>query len=82
MKLTTICMKCQSLLSGKCKKNISKWCLLNFFTEHAKLLLFQSGGPNHTFANSVELDETARNKQSHQDLHRFPFGFVESASDS
>ena len=31
----TICLKCQSLFSGKNKKYISKCCLLKFFTQHA-----------------------------------------------
>ena len=32
----TICMNCQILFSGKNKKNISKCCLLNFFSQLAK----------------------------------------------
>ena len=37
----TVCMKCQRLLSGKTKKNISKCCLLKIFPSmlSIKLLL-------------------------------------------
>ena len=32
----TVCVKCQSLFSGRKKKNISK-CLLKFFYQHARV---------------------------------------------
>ena len=56
----TICMKCQILFSGKNKKNISKCCMLKFFTQHAKRCvgLYYENVPNWAFFDSNDPDQS------------------------
>ena len=52
----TICMKCQSLFSGKNKKKYFKISLLKFFPASGKLCRFLI-----TFANSLDPDQAPQN---------------------
>ena len=66
--LETICMKCQILFSGKNRKNISKCCLLKFFTQNVFKCIWASAdskGPDQ----SVHLHSLIRAFAVHKKNH-------------